>query len=190
MPIFNIDSGIAEGEVEAQKLLSLLDEQINNRTAIHLKGFKRFWYPKETTVDKIAEAMGTDGGLFLLLSRESIRHLITGITICNLDVKKYFPEDLYTPPREIDINVDGTLKIGLRIIKPFETNVIELNTSLDISDDNELEGFSKFNVDLFTEFDFNIIPIFEVDLYNDVSFIDLELMSESVNSSFPYPGFY
>lgn len=190
MPIFNIDSGITEGEIEAQKLLSLLDEQINSRISIHLKGFKRFWYPKETTVDKIAEAMGTDGGLFLLLSRESIRHLITGITICNLDVQKYFPENLYTPPREIDINLDGTLKIGPRIIEPFETNRIELNTFLSISDDNELEGFSKFDVDLFTDFEFSIIPIFEVDLYHDVSFIDLELTTTNVNFPFPYSGFY
>lgn len=99
-------------KTDAYNLLNMLKDEIFNRIRAHKEAFDIFWH-SDTTPEKIALAMKNKGGMFYRLSGESVRHIMTGLTLCGLDINSNFPPEYYTPPngKKIIINSDETISI-------------------------------------------------------------------------------
>lgn len=114
MPVFDIKlPQPPTALIDAVNILQRFNDEITHRIEVHRETFRIFWYPTDgTTPDEIIEQMGNRAGMFYALSQESIRDIITGLTIAGLNPDDYFPPVCYTPPREILVNPDGTATIA------------------------------------------------------------------------------
>lgn len=99
-------------QLAASELLDKVDSELQRRALDHRDGWYAFWYPSNTTSEDIADAMGTNGALWLQLSRANVEHIRAYAEIVGKSLDDYLPLECQSSLREIIVNANGSLTIS------------------------------------------------------------------------------
>ena len=96
----------------AAELLATVDSELSRRASGHEDGWRAFWEPTGgITTQQIADAMSTDGGLWLQLSRANLEHIATYAGMVGRTLDDYLPTECQSSLHPVTVNPDGSLKI-------------------------------------------------------------------------------
>lgn len=96
----------------AAELLATVDSELSRRASEHEDGWRAFWEPAGgITTQQIADAMSTDGGLWLQLSRANLEHIATYAGMVGRTLDDYLPTECQSSLHPVTVNPDGSLKI-------------------------------------------------------------------------------
>ncbi len=96
----------------AAELLETVDSELSRRATGHEDGWRAFWEPAESvTTQQIADAIGTDGGLWLQLSRANLEHIATYAAMVGRTLDDYLPIECQSSLHPVTVNSDGSLTI-------------------------------------------------------------------------------
>jgi len=96
----------------AAELLATVDKELQRRAAEHEDGWRAFWQPAVgVATQQIADAMGTDGGLWLQLSRANLEHIATYAGMVGRTLNDYLPTECQSSLHPVRVNPDGSLTI-------------------------------------------------------------------------------
>jgi len=96
----------------ASELLATVDSELSRRASEHEDGWRAFWEPAGgITTQQIADAMSTDGGLWLQLSRANLEHIATYAGMVGRTLDDYLPTECQSSLHPVTVNPDGSLKI-------------------------------------------------------------------------------
>jgi len=96
----------------AAELLSTVDSELSRRASEHEDGWRAFWEPVGgITTEQIADAMSTDGGLWLQLSRANLEHIATYAGMIGRTLDDYLPTECQSSLHPVTVNPDGSLTI-------------------------------------------------------------------------------
>ena len=96
----------------ASELLATVDSELSRRASEHEDGWRAFWEPAGgITTQQIADAMSTDGGLWLQLSRANLEHIATYAGMIGRTLDDYLPTECQSSLHPVTVNPDGSLTI-------------------------------------------------------------------------------
>ena len=96
----------------AAELLATVDRELSRRASEHEDGWRAFWEPAGGVItQQIANAMGTDGGLWLQLSRANLEHIATYAGMVGRTLNDYLPAECQSSLHPVTVNPDGSLTI-------------------------------------------------------------------------------
>ena len=97
----------------AAELLATVDSELSRRASEHEDGWRAFWEPTGgITTQQIADAMGTDGGLWLQLSRANLEHIATYAAMVGRTLDDYVPANYQSSPQPVTFLANGYVQIG------------------------------------------------------------------------------
>ncbi len=106
----------------AAELLATVDSELSRRASGHEDGWRAFWEPTGgITTQQIADAMGTDGGLWLQLSRANLEHIATYAGMVGRTLDDYLPTECQSSLHPVTVNPDGSLKIETGAVSDGDT---------------------------------------------------------------------
>ena len=96
----------------AAELLATVDRELSRRASEHEDGWRAFWKPAGgITTQQIADAMSTDGALWLQLSRANLQHIATYAALVGRKLDDYLPTECQSSLHPVTVNPDGSLTI-------------------------------------------------------------------------------
>jgi hypothetical protein len=106
----------------AAELLATVDSELSRRASEHEDGWRAFWEPAGgITTQQIADAMSTDGGLWLQLSRANLEHIATYAGMVGRTLDDYLPTECQSSLHPVTVNPDGSLKIETGAVSHGDT---------------------------------------------------------------------
>jgi hypothetical protein len=106
----------------AAELLATVDSELSRRASEHEDGWRAFWEPAGgITTQQIADAMSTDGGLWLQLSRANLEHIATYAGMVGRTLDDYLPTECQSSLHPVTVNPDGSLKIETGAVSDGDT---------------------------------------------------------------------
>lgn len=106
----------------AAELLATVDSELSRRASEHEDGWRAFWEPTGgITTQQIADAMSTDGGLWLQLSRANLEHIATYAGMVGRTLDDYLPTECQSSLHPVTVNPDGSLKIETGAVSDGDT---------------------------------------------------------------------
>ena len=106
----------------AAELLATVDSELSRRALEHEDGWRAFWEPDGgVTTQQIADAMGTNGGLWLQLSRANLEHIATYAGMVGRTLDDYLPTECQSSLHPVAVNPDGSLTIGTGVVSDGDT---------------------------------------------------------------------
>jgi len=97
----------------ANGLLAGINQELQRRVEVHARNFHYLWDrgEGEPTADQIVSAMGTNAGLFFLISRLSAEQIAQAAQLVGKTLDDFLPPSDYEPPATVTINPDGTVTL-------------------------------------------------------------------------------